>query len=208
MELAEQASPSPVDGGQWARPAPTQTGWDLSGALQDPDSPHLIGDEGDDLIEDCLHLRGKGHRRAGSDRLHLDGHRTGGQDAESLSHIHHEVDAHVTGHRIAYRRLELIRRSVHSLEATALDGGRRPPPSLGANQDQSVELQVLDALGHRHRPVVEILHSHRRAEVHGGQALDEHAPDVQITLIELADAADQHPSRRPSSLSRRRRSRC
>jgi hypothetical protein len=107
---------------------------------------------------------------------------------------------------VAHRHLDGLRVELERSDAPALDGARHPAALLGADQHERVRRQVLQPLCDGHRAVVQLLDEHAVAEVLGGEPVGCHAPEVEVALEQLADAADQHGHQ--SGVSPRRTSRC
>ncbi len=133
--------------------------------------------------------------------LDLDRDRAPGQRAEAGGNLEYEVDPDVAGHRVADSSLDI--RGPDGLRpiVPALHGPRWPPSRHGADEDKQIGPKLLQSLRDRHGAVEEILHEHVRPEILRCQPLDGVPPEVEISLVELADPADQ-------DASQRRRRRC
>lgn len=130
-----------------------------------------------------------GHREYG---LNLDGHRMGREDPQSVGHLDDQVDAHIAGHGVAHGRLDPFHWLILGYHHSAINHSWPSPPLLRSHQDQRLNLQLLQALDHRHRPVVEILHHYPRPEVVLAQLFHEKPADIEVPLVELADAANEN----------------
>ena len=133
--------------------------------------------------------------------LDLDRDRAPGQRAEAGCDLQHEVDPDVAGHRVADGSLDIRGPDRLRPVVPALHGSRGPPSRHGADEDEHVGPKLLQSLRDRHGAVEEILHEHVGPEILRCQPLDGVPPEVEISLVELADPADQ-------DASQRRRRRC
>ncbi len=115
---------------------------------------------------------------------------------------------HVAGHGVTHSELDLRGRQIGGVQATTLDVPGHTAPDHGADQHQRRRAQVLQPLGDGDRAVVQLLHHHTGTEVLAPQPLDSEPAEVQVTLEELADSADEHGDVWPWWFSHRRTSRC
>ncbi len=129
--------------------------------------------------------------------LHLDGHRAGGEGAQREGHPHDEVDGHIAGDGVPDGALQLAGGQVDAVDPSALHRAGRPAPLRRADQHEQVGAQILQALGDRDGPVVQILHEHAGAEIVVREPVDGVAAQVQVALVELPHAADEGGHGRP-----------
>jgi len=148
------------------------------------------------MFERRLPLRRELLGRRDTRGLDLDRDRAPGQRAESGGNLQHEVDPDVAGHRVADGSLDIHGSVGLRPVVAALHGSGRPPSRHGADEDEQIGPKLLQSLRDRHGAVEEILHEHVRPEILRCQPLDGVPPEVEISLVELADPADQNASQR------------
>lgn len=116
--------------------------------------------------------------------------------------VEHEVDVHVAGDGVGDGPLQLLRRP-RGRRPPPLDRPRRPPARDGGDEEQPLRRQLLQPLGDRDRAVGQILDDDVRRRL--ADSIDGEPPEVEVTLVQLADATDEDARR---DVSRRRRRRC
>jgi len=148
------------------------------------------------MLQRCRSFRGQLFRRLDTGRLDLDRDRPLRQGAEARRDLDDQVDPDVAGHGVADRALDLRGSARRLLDLPTHDGARRAAADYGADDDQEVGPQVLEPLRDGDRPVMDLLDEHVRSEVFGGKSFDRAPAQVKISLVQLADSADQDAHRR------------
>ena len=139
-------------------------------------------------------------------RLDLDGDDPRRQCAEPVGDRGDEVDPHVARDGVAYGALYIRRRERRDLELPPLDGpGLAAGTPLRSDQNEGAWRELPQSLRDCDSAVRQILEQDILAEIDVRESLEHDAADVEISLIELEDGADDY---RVAVASQRRKRTC
>ena len=109
---------------------------------------------------------------------------------ERLCHVEHEIDVEVPRRGVGDRPLHLVGRPCRAVRRPPLDRPRGTPTRHGRHQHEPLRLELLESLRDCHGAVGEILDEDARSDV--AEPLEREAAEVEVALVEVRDAPDEH----------------